>query len=326
MEFRLLYFLLIYLAFHFYLCYSGHEVLYEFDTNKFHQKIFTLKPQDLLILQFDSRPLSTSQYNDENYWNISAYWNKKFALKHGHGYQLLSMRDEYCKYADYKLSPVWCKVKAMMLIDSHSDFQDYKAILYLDTDAVITVNYSMTHVISYIQHALNWDVKRKPFAFNQDGPGFSCKHTMKFGYKFCLNSGTILWHKSLIATEILHNWWNSAGWPYDQVAFKVKFRDKWPWEQATMYSIYEKFKDYIIILSFPDQPYLPWLSTKNPKSQYPTDSVEPWCFSHMPGANCFITHRCASVKQKNKMIDMYHIYSNDNRIDIFPIYLEDLKA
>jgi hypothetical protein len=36
-------------------------------------------------------------------------------------------------------------------------------------------------------------------------------------------------------------------------------------------------------LSFPNEPFLPWKSTLNPKSQYPTDFVEPWCFSHWPG-------------------------------------------
>lgn len=56
-----------------------------------------------------------------------------------------------------------------------------------------------------------------------------------------------------------------------------------------------------MVLSFPDLSYLPWTSSKNPKSQYPTDSIEPYCFSHWPGANCFITHFCASRKQKEKM-------------------------
>jgi hypothetical protein len=68
-----------------------------------------------------------------------------------------------------------------------------------------------------------------------------------------------------------------------------------------LYPLYDRFNDSIMVLSFPQLPYLPWTSKKNPKSQYPTDAIEPYCFSHWPGANCFITHFCASRKQKEKM-------------------------
>ena len=52
-----------------------------------------------------------------------------------------------------------------------------------------------------------------------------------------------------------------------------------------MYKVYDRFKSFVMRLSFPQEPFLPWLSTRNPKSQYPTDSVEPWCLSHWPGVS-----------------------------------------
>jgi hypothetical protein len=70
--------------------------------------------------------------------------------------------------------------------------------------------------------------------------------------------------------------------------------------------VHSRFKAQILLLSFPNASFLPWTSKKNPNSQYPTDFVEPWCFSHWPGANCFITHFCASKRQKLKMLDYYN--------------------
>jgi hypothetical protein len=113
---------------------------------------------------------------------------------------------------------------------------------------------------------------------------------------------------------VLHDWWHSAGEPYDRSHFRQKWRKDWPWEQAQMYKVHEKYKDRIQVLSFPDLPYLPWTSKKNPKSQYPTDSVEPWCFSHWPGSNCFIIHHCASVKQKKKMVATF-LNNSESKVD-----------
>jgi hypothetical protein len=73
------------------------------------------------------------------------------------------------------------------------------------------------------------------------------------------------------------------------------------------YEVRRLFNDSIMLLSFPSLPYLPWTSTKNPKSQYPTDEVKPWCLSHWPGANCFITHYCSSHNQKKKLITLHDL-------------------
>lgn len=87
-------------------------------------------------------------------------------------------------------------------------------------------------------------------------------------------------------------------------------------QQAPQYEVLQSFKDRIQILSFPNLTHLPWTSTGKPKVQYPTDTVEPWCFSHWPGANCFLTHFCASKAQKLKMNtiikqQLISLYGND---------------
>jgi hypothetical protein len=191
---------------------GGHEVLY-----KHVPTPQDVKPDELLIFQYDSRPL-------QDYWNASVRWNKAFADKYGHRYVFLSSKGN-CRFGPHLLADAWCKVKAMILADKLAQKDNsIKACLYLDSDAVITVNNSMTTVISYIRKDLGWDVSAKPVALNQDGPGWSCKYTLKLGYEQCLNSGTVLWVRSSTSSDILLDWWTSAGEPYKTVN---KFPSKW---------------------------------------------------------------------------------------------------
>jgi hypothetical protein len=281
------------------ICYSGHEVLYNHNLRP-----DDVKADELLIVQFDSRPLSL-----DGYWNKSATWNQIYARKYHHHYVYLTMEasggrgkaSASCAYGSYPLAPAWCKVRAMVEADNTAK-SSIKAFLYLDSDVIITVNYSMTHVLSYIKQNLQWSYDDRPIAFNQDGPGWACRLTVRLGFPYCFNSGTVLWTRSPISSKILNEWWHSVGEPYDSSRFPMKWRQRWPWEQAQMYTMHERYPDRIMRLSFPNLTHLPWQSTKNPKSQYPTDAVEPWCFSHWPGANCFITHYCASVNQKAKLM------------------------
>jgi hypothetical protein len=69
-----------------------------------------------------------------------------------------------------------------------------KAFLYLDSDIIMTVNYSLSDVIGFVRRELKWDMIKKPVAFNQDGPGWACTSTME-RYPFCFNSGTVFWYK-----------------------------------------------------------------------------------------------------------------------------------
>ena len=181
--------------------FAGHEVLYKFVP----QQRDDIKPGELAIVQFDTRPL-------RGYWKASAYWNKAYADKHGHQYMFLTM-DGKCHYAHFELSPVWCKVKAMRDVNAIMP-QTVKAFLYLDSDAVVTTNYSMTDALGYIRKYLHWDYRQRPVAFNQDGPGWACKWTIKRGLPLCLNSGTVFWVRSIKAEQILDEWWNSAADSY----------------------------------------------------------------------------------------------------------------
>jgi hypothetical protein len=83
-----------------------------------------------------------------------------------------------------------------------------------------------------------------------------------------------------------------------------------------MYTIFSRYYNYIQVLSFPNETHLPWTSSKNPRAQYPTDYIEPWCLTHWPGANCFITHYCASNNQKAKLLSIFE----DNGVDLSTLF------
>lgn len=190
---------------------AGHEVLYKYKPGQ-----NDLKPEDLAIIQFDSRPL-------DSYWNTSARWNKAYSEKWGHQYYYLSNKGN-CRFGPHLLAEPWCKVKAMVVANKHEKLKRAKAFLFLDSDVVITVNYSMTSAIGYIQRDLHWNATEKPVALNQDGPGWSCKFTLNLGYSLCLNSGTVFWMRSQAATDILEDWWLSSG---EQYKVRNKFPSKW---------------------------------------------------------------------------------------------------
>lgn len=88
--------------------------------------------------------------------------------------------------------------------------------------------------------------------------------------------------------------------------------------------MYNKYRDSIQIFSFPKLKFLPWTSRKNPRSQYPTDFLEPWCFTHWPGANCFITHYCASTNQKQKMRRAFDVVKDPSPVQ--PFFVESILA
>jgi hypothetical protein len=91
---------------------AGHEVLYNYQ----HQPDDFL-PNEIVIVQYDSRSLAFNGGN--NYWNHSALWNREYALRHGHLYAWLTTTEPECSYKGIKLSPVWCKVKAMVFANGY---------------------------------------------------------------------------------------------------------------------------------------------------------------------------------------------------------------
>ena len=191
--------------------YAGHEVLAGFNS-----KDLALQTSELVIMQFDNRPVA-------DYWNISARWNRAFAQKHGHQYMFLSMK-EACENNGVQLSSPWCKVKAMIAVMDMNPTA--KAFLYLDSDALITQNYSMTTTLSYMKKYLDWDWEIKPFAFNQDGPGWACKLAFKLQYNICFNSGTVFWLQNIHARKILQHWWQSSTYNLTSTRFKMNWRQK----------------------------------------------------------------------------------------------------
>jgi len=213
---------------------AGHEVLYKFASS---QPALEIQPEELLVIQYDSRPLSS-------YWNTTARWNKAFCDRFGHRYLYLSVynRNLSCSISSrgagigtnlptapgsILLAEPWCKVKAMMIADRIFADSSTKAFLFMDSDALITVrNYSMTTVLNFLQQDLGWDMIHQPFAFNQDGPGWACKFTtsLRIGYQLCLNSGTVFWRRNALSTAILTDWWRSAGAPYTSNRFPPKWR------------------------------------------------------------------------------------------------------
>lgn len=287
---------------------GGHELLYKWKNFK-----WDIKAEEIAIIQYDNRPL-------DSFWNHSAVWNKAYCEIYGHSYMYFTS-NEKCSYASIPLAEPWCKVKAMLY--AHDNYPSIKVFLYLDSDAVMTVNYSLSSIVPFMIDYHHWDMRAMPIAFNQDGPGWSCKNALKNGASKCFNSGSVLWFRNDKARDILSSWWNSAGEPYDLSLFPSKWRDKWPWEQAQMYTIHHRNNQSIMVLSFPSLQYLPWTSKKNPKSQYPTDSIEPWCFSHWPGANCFITHHCASYNQKLKIM---YLYPLPNNVVVTPIMMTKMDV
>eukprot|EP01031_Cornospumella_fuschlensis_P030225 gene30225-36528_t len=250
-------------------------------------------PEDILILQFDSRGLA-------DYWGASSSWNKAYAQAFGHSYMFMSIHGD-CRNGDVELSPSWCKIKAMLEV---SKTQQHKVVVFLDSDAIITANHSMSAVLEFVAHFTKWNVSEHPVAFNQDGPGYACRHALKIGYNVCLNSGTVIWVKSKLSTKILSQWWNYAK-KADETLFKKDWRKKWPWEQAPQYEVLKANAKHIHLLSYPEMAYLPWSNQGAPTLQYPDDTVEPYCFSHWPGAGCFVTHFCASRRQKQRLLEEY---------------------
>lgn len=189
----------------------GHEVL-----AGVKQGNLAIQPHDLAIVQFDNREIS-------DYWNISARWNRAFAKRHGHQYMFISMQDR-CRNGEIQLASPWCKVKGMLAAMELNP--SAKAFLYMDSDALITLNYSMANTLTYMKQYLEWDWDEKPVAFNQDGPGWACKLSFKLGYKVCFNSGTVFWIRNAKSKEILEHWWWSSSFNASSTRFRMNWREK----------------------------------------------------------------------------------------------------
>ena len=59
------------------------------------KELSNLKPHEVALMQFDSRPL-------ENYWLSAALWNQAYARSHGHRFIYYTLdTDQSCTYGEY---------------------------------------------------------------------------------------------------------------------------------------------------------------------------------------------------------------------------------
>ena len=167
-----------------------------------------IPPEEIAVLQFDSRPL-------KGYWKAAANWNSYYCQKHHHKYIYYTNQDK-CHHGNEPLADAWCKVLAMRT--ANEDFPDVKIFIYLDSDAVIDKsfeNLSLNNIIGKMQKMLSWNPEKKPIIFNQDGPCWWCTFIIKIGYKMCLNAGTVVWYRHSVSSQILQQWWDAAMDPYE---------------------------------------------------------------------------------------------------------------
>jgi hypothetical protein len=191
------------------------------------------------------------------------------------------------------------------MLQAQEDHADARFFLYMDSDAVISkhfVHLSLLDLVKNFRSWLNWTMEKQPIIFNQDGPSWWCDLVSNTtNYTWCLNSGTVFWHRSPRATAVLEEWWKSSAETYETNTLKFKFRTEWPWEQDRQMAIANRkdaVSSYILISSQPNQLY--------------TDmdrGLTHWCFSHLEQSNCFISHYCENADMKEKMRNLYSITS-----------------
>lgn len=253
-----------------------------------------LLDDEYAILQYDSRPLA-------DYWAVSANWNNLYTKRHGHQF-LYYYNNGECFYKSVKLADPWCKVKAM--IQATKDYPHVRLFIYMDSDAVIDQIHketSLVHFLRYFQMKLDWNALDKPIVFNQDSSSWWCSLVSKIGYTQCLNAGTVMWYRHPNSLKILEGWWDASMDPYETNPLKRKFRTSWPWEQDRQMYLYNKSSELIQISSHPQLSYMP----RKKKSKRILD----WCFSHLPGSGCFVSHFCADKRSKQQLRQTYQSYT-----------------
>ena len=66
-------------------------------------------------------------------------------------------------------------------------------------------------------------------------------------------------------------------------------------------ALYNRTPEHIQVTSHPHLPMMPW----DQRVQGKIKVVEGWCFSHLPGSGCFISHHCANRHSKQRMRETY---------------------
>jgi len=118
-------------------------------------------------------------------------------------------------------------------------------------------------------------------------------------------AGTVMWYRHTLSTQILRDWWHSSMDSYATNPLNRKFRMHWPWEQDRQMAIYNQSSASIQITSHPDLLMMPW--DKNSGGKGRPKRVRDWCFSHLPGCGCVISHHCANPASKQVMRRTYGV-------------------
>jgi hypothetical protein len=222
--------------------------------------------QRFAIVQFDGRSpweIIPTGPNTFKYiptiHNIGSIWNHLYSKQHGHEYILYHWGNQTkgCRSnKNQTLAEAWCKIRAMQEVQNMFPKADY--FLYLDTDAVVdpkffdeplnNLLYNMT-----TQWSLNWDIDKKPFTLNMEGPSYWCRRVSDANFTNCINTGTVLWKRSPYSSSILEQWWQSADDSYEiNNPLGYEFRTETPWEQVkAQYLLKDPMIKYIQVVPQP---------------------------------------------------------------------------
>ena len=270
----------------------------------------SIQANEIALVQFDSRMM-------DSYWLASANWNKYYCDHHGHKFFYYQAPKGKCYHSGIPKAPTknelnsnedrtrladpWCKVKTMQQVTQ--DHPEIKLFIYMDSDAVVDNEYYETSVLEFVKEVMikkiDWNIEEKPIIFNQDGPSWWCSLITKLGYTMCLNAGTVMWYRDTASSSIntLNKWWDMAMDDYKGNPLRRKFRLSWPWEQDRQMYLYNISSNNIQVTSHPDRVFMP----RKPDSR----KIDDWCFSHLPGSGCFISHFCANSKSKQILAKKY---------------------
>ena len=68
-------------------------------------------------------------------------------------------------------------------------------------------------------------------------------------------------------------------------------------------------------------PHLIQLSSHPLRVYMPKDAgINDWCFSHLPGAQCFIQHYCANKQSKQHLAKKHALSQLDVKVDDFKVH------
>lgn len=279
---------------------------------------FDVPRNKFAIVQFDGRrpwettPVSTNTTKFiPTIHNTGSVWNHLYTQKQGHEYILYHWGEDattQCRSnQNQTLAEAWCKIKAM--IQAQDLFPEVDYFLYLDTDNVVDIKFHYEPLNNLLhnmttQWNLNWTIDAKPFTFNMEGPSYWCKRVREANFTNCINTGTVLWKRSVQSTHILQQWWDSADDSYEiNNPLGYKFRTETPWEQVkAQYLLTDPLSMYIQIVP---QPHATMQGLPGVHEGYCLSDC--WLPPMWEQLGCFALHYC----MKKDMVEHYGAHVKD---------------